>query len=53
MNTVVSEIKDIPRFGIHWPSLGRWLSKTRIVTNYVTDMQLQLCYFWHKCCEYY
>ena len=49
--TVLPQIYDISRVGLNWPSLGTWLTKTRLVANYVTNVQLQLCYFWNKCCE--
>jgi hypothetical protein len=49
--TVVSQIYDISQFGLNWLSLRTWLKKTRLVANYVTDVQLHLCYFWNNYCE--
>jgi hypothetical protein len=53
--TLVSNIYT-PRFGLNWPSLRRWLTKTRLVPNYVTDIlfdvteqQTPNLISWRKC----
>jgi len=42
-NRIFLKLYDIPPFRLHWPSSGRWLTKTRVVANYVTDVQLHFC----------
>ena len=43
---------SIPCFGLHCPSSVTWLTNARLVANYVTDVQLYLCFLWNKYFEY-